>query len=148
MNLCLTNGFCHNMKKLFGLAILVVLCSCGKSPTISNPSITQTFQIAPPQVNLLVSGSFTDLSTNPYSVTPFSLSTCVPSNAGLWTFQTGAHDTVEFQVTFSAPCTFSYYFGTSSIPPTPTPMPTPSALNSTSVATDANGNYTSSQITF
>jgi hypothetical protein len=146
MSLCLINGLFHKMKKLFGLAILIAICGCGKSPTISNPTITQTFQIAPPQVNTLVSGTFTDLSTNPYSITPFSLSTSVSS--GTWFFQTGAHDTVEFQVTFSSPCTFSYYLGTSSIPPTPAPVPTPSTLTSTSVATDANGNYTSSQITF
>jgi hypothetical protein len=123
------------MKILFGLTLLFAVCGCTQSPTISNPTITQTFQIAPPQVNSLVSGTFTDLSTNPYTMTPFSLSTSVSS--GTWIFQTGKHDTVDFTVTFNTPApntpvTFSYALGSTQ----------------TSAATDGNGNYTSSQITF
>jgi hypothetical protein len=120
------------MKILFGLTLLFAICGCTQSPTISNPIVTQTFTIAPPQLNLLISGTFTDLSTNPYTSTSFSLSTYVPSNPGTWTFQTGKHDTVDFTVTFSAPCTFNYSLGSTQ----------------SSAATDANGNYTSSQITF
>jgi hypothetical protein len=120
------------MKKIFGLALLFVFYGCTQSPTISNPTVTQTLVIAPPALNLLVSGTFTDLSTNPYTNTSFSLSNYLPSSPGTWTFQTGKHDTVQFTVTFSSPCTFSYSLGSTQ----------------TSAATDTNGNYTSSQITF
>jgi len=120
------------MKKLFALTLLLAFYGCTQNPTISNPTVTQTFTIAPPQLNLLVSGTFTDLSTNPYTNTPFSLSTYVASSPGTWTFQTGKHDTVQFTVTFSSPCTFNYTLGSTQ----------------TSAATDGNGNYTSSQITF
>jgi len=118
------------MKKLFVLTLLFAFYSCTQSPTISNPTVTQTFTIAPPQLNLLVSGTFTDISTN--TSTPFSLSTYVASSPGTWTFQVGKHDTVDFTVTFSSPCTFNYTLGSTQ----------------TSASTDGNGNYTSSQITF
>lgn len=121
------------MKKLFSLALLLVFYGCTAIPTISNPTVTQTLTLSS-SVYMVGTGTFTDITTN--ISTGFTLGNIL----GSWNFQTGKHDTVDFSLSLNAPCTFSYYFSTGSNSPT--------TIASGTAVTDANGNFTSSQITF
>ena len=120
------------MKKLIGLAFLIAFCGCTQNPTSSNPTVTQTLTISSnttPQTSLAGSGTFYDITTN--TSTAFTMGNIT----GTWYFQTGKHDTVEFNITFSSPTgvsTFNYSLATTQ----------------SSASTNANGAYTSSEITF
>jgi hypothetical protein len=117
------------MKKLVGFAFLIALCGCTQNPTTANPVVTQTLTIssnANPQVILTGSGTFIDITTN--TSTPFNISNI----SGTWNFQTGKHDTVEFNITFTAQCSFNYSIGSTQ----------------SSASTNTSDSYTSSEITF
>ena len=119
------------MKKLFCFTLLLALCGCTANPTISNPTITQTLTLNSATPSLFVSGKFSDVTTN--ISTAFPAAGLPPSGLPyVGYFQTGKHDTVQFSVSFGVQCTFSYTLGSAQ----------------SSVTTDQNGNYTSSQITF
>jgi hypothetical protein len=117
------------MKKLIGLVFLIAFCGCTQNPTSSNPIVTQTLTISSntnPQTSLAGSGTFYDITTN--TSTAFTMGNI----SGTWNFQTGKHDTVEFNITFTTQCTFNYSLGSTQ----------------SSASTNTNGAYTSSEITF
>jgi hypothetical protein len=119
------------MTKLIGLVFLIAICGCTANPTSSNPTVTQTLTLSSTTSSLSVSGTFYDITANTSSTFP---SGGLPPS-GLpcsFNFTTGKHDTVEFKVSFSSPCTFNYALGSTG----------------SSATTDSSGNYTSSQITF
>lgn len=122
------------MKKILCLALLFAFYGCTAIPTISNPTVTQTLTLSS-SAYMIGTGTFTDITTN--ISTGFTLGNVI----GSWNFQTGKHDTVEFSLSLNAPCTFSYYFSNGS-------SSSPTTVASGTAVTDANGNYTSSQITF
>jgi hypothetical protein len=127
------------MKKFLMFITVITICGCNATPVTSNPSVSQYLFInaasnTPPSV--AYTGQFFDIS----APATYTFPTSGTGQTGQsFSFTTGKHDTIEFKINFSSPCTFAYGIGPSSTNP---------GTTSGTAVTDSNGQYTSSQFTF
>jgi hypothetical protein len=125
-------GTDQKMKKIICTVLFFAVCGCTQSPTISNPTVTQILSLTTSGSGLTATGTFYDVTAGTSTAFSGPVPTYPTTPPASWTFQTGKHDTIYFQVSMGSSCTLYYSIGTTSA----------------SASTDSSGDYTSSQFTF